>query len=1166
MRPCIPIRRTVGALLLLLLLVAGGCGGSEETTCETSSDCAVAGQLCVEGDCTTCKESASCEADTVYGSQSLTQCREGLCTACAPGLVGCECVAGTCTTGECVGGTCTDCTRGDPDCVCLDNGMCNPGAACTGGLCARCTAGAEACECRSDSSCDAGLTCGSGVCMPEPCPVGDERCACDDGACGSNLYCDAQDACRACSSDVPGCPCNGQDACGGDNFCDEDSSLCAVCSDTDKPQTCGCTATAQCADGLVCDPTEFTCRAPVACDNLSCLPFQLCDDRTTDPSDPTAGDAYCVPETCVPGYIWDATSQSCLAASGTTCRTSAGGLTPQGDACVSQGKTCVDGFAGVACVDTCDTLQCGAENRDCSPSESTTTAVTDAQCSTCQPGFILVGTECVANPTATCETGAATSIAPQCAARFQACEPGTNGGAQCGACLDGRTINPRTGRCEATETCGSHACFGDQFCHYAQDGRRPECRYRCPEGMAMSEAGLCVGCGAVSCGAGRVFGALIDNQCACEEEVFCSDISDSAPRCQVSPCPSGEAVSQLGGSCLSCAAIDCTQIDGVKNRIWPWLTQSQDCICETLDGFYQPDGSIGGATSCDADGDGWINTSANNAYVNAREGVNNSPDQALLSNFRCDRRTVDRIRLVNEFGQRRDIGMCEEGGEIVDWAPGSPPPECGNGPVRIALTEPTTLESDSDISGNPLRFPLLGSRSLRAAELNPLTKACVSRDADFNQNGVLDLDEEQPLTRAALPAQSDDTDLLMRTAAYFTETHQGYYVRTASTGPGIFVVEERSRCDSSFPLRYEEDIGYWRSCTRGRNADYDEAETTDRMTMDFAQFSCDAAAGTCEIPAPRTTGRSIDADEIVDHDVCAFRAAGMLPLADEPWMGMSHHSQFACVEIGTTSATNVVAPDRLTGDPLRKIGTRLDREFDFNSCGACTGANCPESLEVSGSQVPNITCDHVDGASVQLNDVGFVAARYGQLRAEEDYMRGCINEAAFYRDLCPGPTGTDSVVLASGSQGDSGKLVCGCGADYAGRNCEHACAPRPDGTNDKLHYGGPDYGLTTLQQQQFNCIDGGLCLEHEPEGMFTGGRRGFWMCGMPTLTHQVDPTVSGLYQSGTLASSEVVRLRGKVSNVPVVRIPMASSATTAGACSSGNCFFDGGRARVVTAY
>lgn len=1156
-------------LTLLFSLVASltGCGPGDPPSqaCASSSECSPVGQLCIDGVCTPCEASASCEADALYSAQSLTQCREGLCSQCEPGLVGCGCVDGACTTGECVANLCTDCARGDPGCVCLESGDCNPGAVCgIDGLCSECPLGAEMCACNADDSCNDGLVCTDGSCVADTCVPGAADCPCDEGACGSGLYCDAESTCRQCSSDIPGCPCAADSTCGGDNFCNVDVSpnLCEVCPSADKPDTCGCTADAQCAEGLTCDDDDFACRPLETCDESNCLPFQAC----TEADAPTRSDAACVPETCVPGYMWDAGSQSCLPVDSPSCFTAGGELSSVGQACAAQNQTCVDVLGGTACISTCEDLGCGTQRRSCTPGATRTD---NAVCGACEPGYADVNGTCTLNG-ATC--GGGSGIQAACDTLSRSCIEGPNG-AYCGDCTGGRARNPRTGSCVEVTKCGESQCFDGEFCHYPQDGRTPECRQRCSAGQAMTESGQCVSCGSLSCGGGAIHGALVESQCVCEESTFCSYTSDSGPRCRASPCPPNTARSQLGGACLACSAT-CGNDVGETNRVWPWRDQFGICFCETSNDHYVPYGGGGSPEACDADGDGWISQLAQNAFLSASEGANGVPDEATLSNYRCSRRVIDRIRLVNEYGQRRDVGLCGTDGVVRSWAPGDLPPECAAGPNSITLAESADLESDNSIRLNDTDYPALGARKLRAAEVNPLTKACVTAGGDFNNNAVPDLTEAQVLTGSEIPGATD-AEILFRATAYFVETHNGRFLPSGSgTRPGRYIIEERSRCEANFPLTYENaDASHWRGCTRRRASGFDSASPAASLDgFDFGQYSCDRTSGTCDLAVPLTTGASLDGDAVEDSDVCALRAASLVPLApvaddgayasDRPWRGMNHASQFKCARVGTGATNDFVAINLLGGASAAP-------EFDFNTCSAraCAGqAGCEESITQDADTiqplVPNLDCSFTPGTNLATEAVGFVASRFIQTTDATPYVRGCVNESAAFPQLCPGYTQNPDAVLTSANRADFGKLSCGCGEQYGGLSCQFACAvPGTAPDSGKLHVGGPLIsGLTQVEAAEYGCRtgpgqsgEGGYCTQFPAGSGFVGGSRGYWMCGKPTSSRPTsggnDPRLTGVGSAGTYT------LNGIVPST-VVRRGLRTSTSTR-ACATGTCYRDG---------
>ncbi|MEM1025639.1 MAG: hypothetical protein AAGJ19_18295 [Myxococcota bacterium] len=1181
------INDNLSRALWLALTVASGfliaaCGGGTDplgAPCDRSTDCETSGQVCLEGFCQTCTESAACVADSNYLAEGRTQCREGLCTACDSGQVGCACVDGSCTSGECVGEVCVDCARGALGCICRLNGTCDAGGVCGDGLCTQCTPGSENCPCGSGEVCDGSLSCRQGTCVDANCTDGTVDCPCDvAGEClGGDVYCDGTNTCRTCASDVPGCPCDGEDACQGDNYCG--GMDCVACPETEKPETCGCTASAQCAGDLVCDMNQLVCRASIDCSQLDCLPNQLCE---ADLEGDFGGDAICVPESCVPGFYWDGAA---CAEQGEPCLDGSGEPTATGQQCARDNQVCVDAAMGGQCVQTCGSLGCAVDRRDCMPGAR---LEDDALCLGCEPGYVDMGGICMLDPTGTCVEGVPGSISTDCAMRGRDCVT-LEGGAACGACQAGTSVNPRTGQCEPARACGESVCFDGQFCFYPQAGSTPQCRQRCPDGQAIDVNGQCVSCGTLSCGEGRIFGAQVDGQCACEEEVFCADVTDGSElRCRVRPCPDGTA-GPVGGpmnpsQCTSCS-VTCGDDPGESDRIWPWRDPFAQCFCETLDDYYRPLGVNALPAICDNDADGWIAESAELVYDAASNPPQGGPDLATLANFRCARRTVDRVRLVNEYGQSRNVGLC--GDAIVDWAPSTSAADaCPNGLTTVTMFENDELENDNTLMLDNTKYPAFGDRKLAASELNALTKACVSFEGDFNANGVEDVEEVQPAQRSDVVGVSvQDEDVLFGAVSYFLELHTSGYEPGVRNAPGTYVVSERSRCEMEFPLTYTVGRdGYWTSCTRRRRGDYDVGDAVGRLGGDFGQFSCGQETGTCALEAPVGTGMSVDGDDVEDHDLCSLRDAGQLPLDDEPWLGMTHHSQFQCARISLGAAKNRIASDLLSEPGV------LDTAYDFNDCGAvsCNGeAGCVESLsqseETNQPDVPVISCRYANRAEVSTDQVGFVARRF--LQSPGPYERGCIDESkdtivgtpigspevdqGFSR-FCPGFLTNFESVLTAANRGDFGKLICSCSVNYAGADCEVSCPTRLRRDDRKLHVGGMDTpartNLTGRQLADYGCEENGFCALHAPveDEAFGGGRRGYWMCG-EFASSTGDP--SGLTGSGAITGGapQAIELVGVVPQVPMVRVPLTTSTT---ACSSGGpCFRDaGGNPRALRLY
>lgn len=1210
-----PLLKLARFALASLFLWATACSSCNETppdannttppvACQSSAECVGedAGKLCVEGACVACEEDAQCASDTTYAEAANT-CREGICQPCLAGTPGCGCDEdGMCASGECIEDVCVMCARGDLDCVCRNNGTCKAGNQCDeqSNLCVACEPGVQNCPCETDGSCQDGLVCQADVCVPDPCTAGATGCPCDSGSCSSGAdYCDEMGVCQECSSDVPGCACAPGDTCEGDNYCDA-QTLCQACPEQDKPESCGCTESTECADGLVCDPESFSCRVAITCAALSCGNF-VCDDSLED--------AVCLEDQCIDGFTFDVDSGVCVEAAPDVCVGSDGIPTEQAIACQMQSKACVDTINGTVCVDTCATLVCSASNRDCVPAASDEE---DAACGVCAPGFIEEAdangiVSCVRNGDANCAppNASSDSIRDLCDARFQLCVSDADG-AYCGACSDGRVFDEAQNKCVEIEVCGNSVCGDDEFCFYPQTGGAPSCVARCGEDQAYNEdanggAGACETC-AVQCADGANFPSMVlstdaagnpTRVCACEEEVYCAQVSDgTSPRCFESDCEPGEARTVASPTCSACAGLNCLNVVGSSGRTWPIRNAAGDCICETRDGFYF---KLGGSSAfeCDQDRDGWINQQARTTYENASGGG----DVAQLANFRCQLREVDRVRLVNEYGQQRDVALC--GGSFYDWDPFDPtsiPTECDTQQKRetVILHESDAIDDDQSMSGQS-DFPSYGGRVLRASEVNAMTKACVDANADYNANNVADLLEAQPLKKSDLgnPSATDE-EYFFRAFSHFVELHTAYY-RPAGLAnePGVYVIAERSRCGGDFPLVYPTGSAtsdfYWNACTRSRRGDFDA--TADAKTgFDFANYHCHEATGTCpledlSILATGTDGP--DADNIPDHDLCALDSASLLPLVSRngPWLGMTHHSQFQCVSFQTAEPNPDESHKLGLGNVLSDTTAMGSPQFVANSCDAIT--SCPDPLDTSCQEstprtpstnpdlaliaqprAPTFHCiepsSQNPSVAVANDQVGFAAVRYirpgensnSLAWANGQYMRGCVDESrgtdgSGFADLyCDGsPTNTNGAGMnqspanglrAAGNAGNFGKLICSCQSEYGGSDCSVICAQGP-------HLGGTDPGADP--PSDWACDDSNFCDLYPASPGFAGGRRGFWLCGDTSLT-----TSSGNVpiREGTDATGKVFKLEGSIEKVPIRRAKMQSDG-----CANGGVCFEG---------
>lgn len=1070
---------------------------------------------------------------------------------------------------ECVGGVCTDCDRGDLSCVCRANGTCKEGARCgDDNLCVACEAGVKDCPCDEGDTCGDGLTCSAGVCVTDTCTAGALECPCDaQQGCATASYCDEMNVCRACTSDIAGCACELDDTCLGDNYCESDSSTCAQCPADDKPERCACQNDSECDAGLACDADSGRCRAKKSCAEL-CLPFQLCDESG-------AGDPICVSMTCVDGYMWDGT-QCVTQPAGESCD-GRNGTTDKSTECSAQGQTCVElGANMAACVDTCEQLDpmCQMLNKECDEYSGATSAL----CGACLPGYMDDGAGgCVVDPTANCAPLQATgSIADTCAMRNQSCELLLSGGAQCGDCLNGFAPKAGVMGCVSAALCGGELCGTDDFCEFPQTGGAPACAPRaCATNEAQGANGACVSCN-ITCDAQGLYPTQVDGQCVCASDVYCKYQYDgSGARCEatsVTGCAANEA-RDINGTCRTCN-ISCGSADGQGSRIWPYTAVDGSCMCETLEGFYLPFGGAGTPLKCDADGDGWINRTARETYETA-SNINQgaiTKDEAILANFRCERREVDKFTLQNEWGQQRHISLC--GNDLIDYEPGAPHgcTQNNNSVTRITLYEADKLDSDDAITVDNTNFPAYGGRKLKAGEVNSLTKACVTLSADFNLNGVEDIEEEHAIERTRINGLTfnSDEEFFFHSMSYFAELHDSAYVAPLNAAEaGSYVIKERSRCaQSTFPLaRVGGVTGYWQQCTRGRHSGFDY--NSSHVGFDFAHWDCSGQSqGSCALAAPPTdlAYNDADNDRVDDHGLCDKND----PMPNSPWRGMTHHSQFQCVVLKNTAQTNVRY--QLAISSLYKDGEVDPQPYEFNTCAAtdCSSgaAGCVESRAQSAYQptLANITCDAVerDDAAVGNDVVGWVNVRYvpstSATTLANPYVRGCIDEswgtngADHYKDLCPGYTTNPNGVLAAGNPGDAGKLICSCGEFYAGENCELGCVQRGTGPSTQyLHVGGVDRGYTPAQESEYACAASGYCSLHPADAAsgFEGGRRGYWMCGDFSVTRTLDDTGADTpFMEATNSQNKTYQLRGGIKYAPVKRELLQQSNCTTNCLSA----------------
>jgi hypothetical protein len=361
--------------------------------------------------------------------------------------------------------------------------------------------------------------------------------------------------------------------------------------------------------------------------------------------------------------------------------------------------------------------------------------------------------------------------------------------------------------------------------------------------------------------------------------------------------------------------------------------------------------------------------------------------------------------------------------------------------------------------GVPGSTPLAahGGRTLPPVVLNSLTKACVERTRDFNHNGINDVSEWSGRELGSTAARNDALEryyTAYRSFSYFVELYDGWFENRA------YRIRERSRTDRSgagVPLEYPENAHpHWQLCERQVDTDYG------------------------------TRAES--------------RAGGDFTDPETGWSGMTHHSQFKCVEVvspdaygaafnavenpevvykysnGTGVARRGAGEGTFNGCPDERVSAGVEVfEWTPNDC-RFTGSARRAGIDSVNPEQPRFECDSLRldslDAGVRLMAVGYTSAPCGAAGAataqSRDYVRGCINECAEYGVAsCPNfapEAAPDSGHLVCDERDRSrfGLLQCGCGQHYGGANCEIACPSDELSTSD-------DFGVET--------------------------RSGYWICG-----------------------------------------------------------------------
>ncbi len=693
---------------------------------------------------------------------------------------------------------------------------------------------------------------------------------------------------------------------------------------------------------------------------------------------------------------------------------------------------------------------------------------------------------------------------------LQACSCGGNRPCpQSGSCGDGQVCDTTSARCRPPKACGDEGfCAQSQECQAGAAGADAVCLESCTGGLfwdygkhqcgtvppgcgaadpnsllakctgehrscdttaQMATCGACVAgyqdfagkcevpatCADLSCAAenracvdtpnGHCAGCLPDfvedvsnKQCrppvsctnlTCPSGQFCIEPSGVADaRCDTS-CGANALLGPDGKTCHACPA--CTNAAaGERGPYLGGLTGSNQCICQTAPGYFWREDSRA-VSPCDADGDGWVRESAKLSM--------DTSDPVVKANARCALRRVRSLLLENDRGQPMNVPLS---------------------PLELYETDrnddAALLAQQVAIGKVPASYGATG-RQLTPAELNSFTKYCSNETVDYNENGLADVNEWQGNPNLG---QVKTTFRGFAPYAYFGELHRGWYEAPAGggSGPGTWHVQERSRLAGAAPgagveLAYAPDAGaYGRSCDRLVDSDF-FAPSVDRNGMDFASFA---------------------------------------PSYDAGYAGMTHHSQFKCVQI---TAQPSAKPHWLTPSQVVAQG------YVLNDCTLTASATPPPSgVDPANPSAPALSCAATSAIPAE-HQVRWANLAY-QPYSAGGYRHGCVNECAEYPFRCPGYDKALAINPSScfGDLQNFGRLQCACDYRFSGVSCERACP------------GDPTKPAVAMSNLFLDPNTGYLT----PDGGLAPTLTGYWMCGKPSATaYATQPFLGELWDGGT---------------------------------------------------
>lgn len=600
---------------------------------------------------------------------------------------------------------------------------------------------------------------------------------------------------------------------------------------------------------------------------------------------------------------------------------------------------------------------------------------------------------------------ASSSCADIGCAQHQLCTQATaSQGSSClNACEDGYTWGARLRSCDAVDARCVQAGCAAQHRDCSVQGSTVACT-SCLAGFVDTQ-GLCTlapSCASLGCEA-QSRSCVTDPtaRCAgCKEGFFedptthvcravkkCADLA-CAQLCQealghtdatcIQSCPTSQAINPQTKQCEGCGEMWPCNHDGETGELEPVKTLTLHCACKTKPGYFFWDAANGGTTACDADNDGWLKNGARMSVENVAQ------DPTLASTMKCEVRRVGSVVLESR-GEGNPAHPLKPAGMLEI------PMSAVAGVDSLVLYEADELDDGDRLPA--LGLPHYGTRALKAAELNGLTKFCVNARADFNQDGKSDAAE---WNGELLPGHDSPDDSFRAKFSFFGELYRSWYEPGANGAPGKLHIREKLRSRAAAPddrvgPTYASTAGsYWQMCERRSDAALNAASPT--PTMDFAGS--------------------------------LYQAPG--------FSGLNHSSQFKCVI--ATSDANAKLPQVSVGD----FGTA----YQLNQCTA--NESSAPVLGITNPLDPEVTCTPARSAP-SAGSVGWASVLF---QAGSANVRGCLDECAGMGLLppdqqCPGfINGMPSAgMMCTVDANNFGAHTCGCGELFAGSACDIGCVP-----------------------------------------------------------------------------------------------------------------------------